>query len=71
MPFAIALRIPGLAPASDTAPLVRNVFVTMPLAAVQTSRLSIFPAVTTESVIKVVNLSSYVVTYRGNSTDPS
>lgn len=66
MPFDISLRIPGIAPASDTATLVRDVeaagfhgagildsqmlcrdvFVTMTLAAVQTSRLTLFPAVT-------------------------
>lgn len=65
-PFHVSLRIPGIAPASDTAALVcdveaagfdgagildsqmlcRDVFVTMTLAAMQTSRLTIFPAVT-------------------------
>ncbi|MBM3225847.1 MAG: LLM class flavin-dependent oxidoreductase [Candidatus Tectomicrobia bacterium] len=62
----ISLRIPGIAPASETATLVRDVeaagfdgagildsqmlcrdvFVTMALAATQTSRLTLFPAVT-------------------------
>ena len=62
----VSLRIPGIAPASETAALVqdveaagfsgagildsqllcRDVFVTMALAATQTSRIAIFPAVT-------------------------